>query len=85
MFESRITARAMEKLPVSEKSDANISSWSCDVEGLAKMCVKDIANWRTKQLNSNTKVATPCLDDTNSKKQKWDLLENCRKHAHKMF
>ena len=23
---------------------------------------KDIANWRTKQLNSNTKVATLCLE-----------------------
>ena len=30
----------MEKLPVSGKSDANISSWSYDTEGHAKKCVE---------------------------------------------
>ena len=36
MFESRNSAGALEKLPVSEKSDANISSRSFDMEGHAK-------------------------------------------------
>ena len=36
MFESRISACAVEKLPSSGKLDANISSWSCDMEGHAK-------------------------------------------------
>ena len=40
MFGSRISARAMEKLPVSEQSGANISSWSYDMEGHAKKCVE---------------------------------------------
>ena len=35
MFESRIFAGAMEKLLVSENSDANISSWFYDMEGHA--------------------------------------------------
>ena len=30
---------------------------------------KDIANWRTKQLNSYTKVATPCIDDHQCKEE----------------
>ena len=50
MFESRISARAMENLPetnATEKPDAEtISSWSYDMEGHAKKCVEDIANWR---------------------------------------
>ena len=40
VFESRISAGSMEKLSVSENSDANISSWSRDVEGQAKKCVE---------------------------------------------
>ena len=33
------SCRSNGKLHVSEKSDANISSWSCDMEGNAKKCV----------------------------------------------
>ena len=63
MFESRISAGAVEKLTVSGKSDANISSWSYDMKGHAKKCVErycELANSTTQQLH---KVATPCLDD----------------------
>ena len=63
MFESRTSTAAMEKLPVSGKSDANISSWSKEVEGHAKKCVErccELANKTTQQLY---KVAAPCLDD----------------------
>ena len=52
MFESRISAGVKEKLPVSEKSDANISSWSYDMEGHAKKCVErycELANRTTQQ------------------------------------
>ena len=42
MFGSKISAGAMEKLPVSEKSDANTSTWSNDVEGVRK------ARWSSK-------------------------------------
>ena len=77
MFKSRISARAVEKQTVFEKSDAKISLRSCDMEGHAKKCVErycGLANKTTQQLH---KVATPCIDDHNSKKKKWDLLENC--------
>ena len=36
MFESKISAEATEKLPFFEKLGANISSWSCDMEGHKK-------------------------------------------------
>ena len=40
MFGSRTSAGAMEKLPCSGKLDANISSWSYDMEGHAKTCAE---------------------------------------------
>ena len=69
MFKSSISAGAMEKLPVSEKSDANISSWSYDMEGHAKKCVErycELANKTTQQVH---KVAIPCLDDHQFKEE----------------
>ena len=63
MFESRISAGATEKLPCSGKVDANISSWSYDMEGHAKKCVErhcELANKTTQQLY---KVSAPCIDD----------------------
>ena len=45
---------------------------------------KDFANWRIKQLNSYTKVATACLDDHQFKEEEWDLLESCQKFARKL-
>ena len=40
MLESRISARAKEKLPCSGKPGADIFSWSFDMEGHAKKCVE---------------------------------------------
>ena len=63
MFESRISARATEKLSCFEKLGANISSQSYDMEGHAKKCVDrycELANRTTQQLY---KVATPRIDD----------------------
>ena len=40
MFESRISARATEKVPVWETSHAKTVAWSCDLEGHAKKCVE---------------------------------------------
>ena len=74
-----------EKLQSTGKLDANISSWSYDMEGHAKKSWKDIANWQTKQLNSYTKSQHHALTTTNSRKKKWDLLENCQKFAHRLF
>ena len=51
MFESRISAGAVEELPCSGKPDANISSWSYDVEGNAKKCERycELTNKTTQQ------------------------------------
>ena len=60
MFESKISAKATEKLPCSE--NMSISSWSNDMEGHAKKCVErycEVANKTTQQL---FKVSTPCID-----------------------
>ena len=57
MFESRISAGAIEKLPHSE--NLCISLWSYDMEGHAKKCVErycELANKTTQQL---CKVSTP--------------------------
>ena len=79
MFESRISAGAMDKLSVSEYSDANISSCSYDMEG------NEIANWQTKQLNSYRKSQQRALTTANSQKKKMDQLENYLLSAHKWF
>ena len=50
MFESRISAGAIEKLPCSE--NLKISSWSYDMEGHANKCVErycELANKTTQQ------------------------------------
>ena len=80
MFESKISARAKEKLLFSRKLDAIISSWSCDMENHAKKCVErycELANKTTQQLYkyNNSMPWWPL----NTKKKKWDLLENCQK------
>ena len=61
MFESRISARATEKLPFPQ--NLRISSWSYDMAGRAKKCVErycELANKTNQQLY---KVSTPCIDD----------------------
>ena len=84
MFESRISAGALEKLPNTGKLDANMFSWSYDMEGHAKKCVQwycELANKTTQQL---FKVATPCIDDHHFKEEQevksvGELLTNCSK------
>ena len=59
----KISAGATEKLLGSGRLDANISTWSYDMEGHAKKCVErycELANNTTQQL---FKVSTPLLDD----------------------
>ena len=52
---------------------------------MQRIAWKDIANWRTTQLNNSTKYLLHALMTIISKKKKWDLLENCLKFAHKLF
>ena len=67
MFESRISAERVEKLPFPQ--NLRISSWSYDMAGHAKKCVErycELANKTTQQLN---KVSTPCIDDHHFKEE----------------
>ena len=67
MFESRISAGGLEKLPFPQ--NIRISSWSYDMVGHAKKCVErycELANKTTQQLY---KVSTPCIDDHHFKEE----------------
>ena len=67
MFDSRISAERVEKLPFSQ--NLRISSWSYDMVGHAKKCVErycELANKNTQQLY---KVSTPCIDDHHFKEE----------------
>ena len=67
MFESRISAEGLEKLPFPQ--NIRISSWSYGMAGHAKKCVErycELANETTQQLY---KVSTPCIDDHHFKEE----------------
>ena len=67
MFESRISAGGLEKLPFPQ--NLRISSWSYDMAGHAMKCVErycELANKTTQQLY---KVSTPCIDDHHFKEE----------------
>ena len=67
MFESRISAGGLKKLPLPQ--NLRISSWSYDMAGHAKKCVErysELANKTTQQLY---KVSTPCIDDHHFKEE----------------
>ena len=91
MFESKISAGATEILPeekrATEKPGADtISSWSYDMESHAKKCVErycELAN--KKQLSNSIQSRRHAWMIINSKKKKWDQLENCPQFAHKLF
>ena len=83
MFESRISAGGVEKLPFPQ--NLRISSWSYDMAGHAKKCVErycELANKTTQQLS---KVSTPCIDDHHFKEEETKsvgelskyMLSNC--------
>ena len=61
MFESRIFAGGMEKLPYSE--NFRISSWSYDMEVHAKKCVERNCELANKTTQQHCKVSSPCIDD----------------------
>ena len=85
LFESRISAGRVEKLLFSEKSEANIFSWSYAVEGHAKKCVERISNLQTNRLDNYTRSQHHALTTVKTKKKKWDLLDICQKFAHILF
>ena len=83
MFESRISAGGVEKLPYPQ--NLRISSWSYDMAGHAKSVWNDIVSWRTRRLSNSTKYLLHASMTTTSKKKKQNLLENCQIHALKLF
>ena len=78
MFESRISAGAVEQLPETKamvKPDAEtISSWSCDMEGHAKKCVEGYCELANKTTQQSYKVATPCMDDHQCKEEEMESV-----------
>ena len=52
-------------------------------KGMQRNARRDIANLQTKQLNKCTESQLHEKTTINSKKKKWDLLEICRRSAHK--
>ena len=87
MFESRISAGGVEKLPFPQ--NLRISSWSYDMEGHAKKCVErycELANKTTQQLY---KVSTPCIDDHHFKEEETksvgELSSTCSQIVLKCF
>ena len=83
MFESRMSAGRLEKLPFPQ--NLRISSWSYEMAGHAKECVErycELANKTTQQLY---KVSTPCIDDHHFKEEETKsvgelsnyMLSNC--------
>ena len=83
MFESRISAGGVEKLPFLQ--NLRVSSWSYDKAGHAKKCVERYCELASKSTQQLYKVSTPCIDDHHFKKRKQNLLDNCQKCALKMF
>ena len=67
MFESRISAGGLEKLPYPQ--NLRISSWSYDMVGHAKKCVERYCELANKTTQQFYKVSTPCIDDHHFKEE----------------
>ena len=82
MFESRISAGGLEKLPFPQ--NLRISSWSYEMAGHSKKCVERYCELANK-LNNSTKYLLHASMTTTSKRKEQNLLENCQMHALKLF
>ena len=71
MFESRISARRVEKLPFPQ--NPRISSWSYDVADHAKKCVERYCELANKTTQQFYKVSTPCIEDHHFKDDYWNI------------
>ena len=84
MFESRISAGGVEKLPFPQ--NLRISSLSYDMAGHAKKCVDrycELANKTTQQ--QLYKVSTPCIDDHHFEEEMKSVGEIVTWYALKLF
>ena len=82
MFESRISAGGVEKLPFPK----NLRIFHCLMIWLVmqRSVRNDIVSWQTRRLNNSTKYLLHASMTTTSKK-KQNLLENCQMYALKLF
>ena len=83
MFESRISAGGLEKLPFPQH--IRISSWSFDMAGHAKKCVERYCELANKTIQQLYKVSTPGIVEPPLQRRNKIFLENCQIHAHKLF
>ena len=83
MFESRISAEGLEKLPFSQK--IRISSWSYDMWVMQRSVWNDIVSWRARLHNNSIKYLLHALMTITSKRKKQNLLENSQLLALKLF
>ena len=75
MFESRISAVRVEKLPFPQ--NLRISSWSYDVEGHDRKSVEILFELANKTTQQHYKVYTPCIDVHHFQEMKQEPLNNC--------
>ena len=68
MFESRISAGGVEKLPFPQ--NLRISSWSYDMLVMQRSVWNDIGSWKTRRLSNSTKYLLHASMTTTSKKKK---------------
>ena len=83
MFESRISAGGLEKLPFPQ--NLRISSWSYDMVGRAKKCVERYCELTNKTTQQLYKVSTPCIDDHHFEEEETKSFGELSKHALKLF
>ena len=83
MFESRISAGGLEKLP-SLKIFVflhGLMTWLV----MQRSVWNDIVRWQTRPLSNSTKYLLHASMTTTSKKKKQNLLDNCYMYALKLF
>ena len=83
MFESRISAGGIEKLP-SLKIFVflhGLMTWLF----MQRSVWNDFVSWQTRRLSNSTKYLLHASMTIISKKKKQNLLENCHKYALKLF
>ena len=77
MFESRISAGAIEKLPGWDKPSAKTSAWSYDMEGHARKSVEGYC----ELASNNTRFPVGVWTITTLKRKNWRKKVNCQKFA----
>ena len=77
--------RNKRKVTLFRKTWRKHSSWSLMIwNALQRNAWKDVANWRTQQLNCFSKSQHHALTTTNSRKKKCDLLESSQRFSHNL-